>query len=455
MATLIPAGLFWYLFFNFRNRRNPILKSGLLIFLGAITATVFFGFVSVILGGNFLFIMNIIKPVMSFGFSSGYQFHPGYWFPFSYILQNTKGIVLPLIVVALGSTILASAIAHHLRRPAYDGIVGCLGAVVISFLMALSFHMIGHGQLSNDHIIAYLIPFVFLGVAGIFSYFLRTAGMTVPALSRRSWILKLSVFVIFVGGLAFGPAVKQFIDSSAYTIFNLLGIFEEYGKFIILPPIFLFFALLFISHSVNVFMFRDKTFLPHSIAFALLLSATNVQNTSIGEDSYGIGEECGYRRDQYSAVIDAYFDIREYDPNHSLRMWYLGDEFAQHPDKACNKLGKKINLTALYGAILGMRGFTVVPSGDPAYNLVETYLATKTFSQLSSDRIPQLPPRLNVAILSQNPTDHETALATLFSNGFKSKVLATRKIDRGAVRFIMTIADIRKDARARAEKRIN
>ena len=106
-------------------------------------------------------------------------------------------------------------------------------------------------------------------------------------------------------------------------------------------------------------------------------------------------------------------------------------------------------MTALYGGILGMRGFTAIR----LQFLVERYLSTQSFSEFSKLRPSVLPPVFRAAILAGNPDDHDIALNSLASYGFKTKSLDRSRIRHGAISFDMTILDVRKDARLKAKSR--
>ena len=98
---------------------------------------------------------------------------------------------------------------------------------LISFAISLAFHMIGHGQLSNDHMIAYLSPFVFLGIVGVYGHLLRLSGITVPANAAKSWALKIVVLVMFCGALIFGMDTQQTTLMFSMALQDVLGLPEK------------------------------------------------------------------------------------------------------------------------------------------------------------------------------------------------------------------------------------
>ena len=108
-------------------------------------------------------------------------------------------------------------------------------------------------------------------------------------------------------------------------------------------------------------------------------------------------------------------------------------------------------MTALYGALLGMRGYTVTPG---LYVLLESYLSTYSFARLANEIPSGLPPEFRAAVLSRNPKDHDIALKTLADRGFRVDVLDRSQVRRGVIAFDITVLDVRKDDRLRARSRL-
>ena len=112
LGSYIPAVIFWYLFLNQKHLRHPIIPSALYIFAGAVTAFLIYCITSYLLGGPFLFFMSTIRPMLEQ--ATIFTFHRGYWQPFSYLLQHSKGIVLPILGGSISVFIL---IALLIKRP--------------------------------------------------------------------------------------------------------------------------------------------------------------------------------------------------------------------------------------------------------------------------------------------------------------------------------------------------
>ena len=205
-----------------------------------------------------------------------------------------------------------------------------------------------------------------------------------------------------------------------------------------------------------------KTVIVLSLAFSGFLSITNTQTASIAIESYDVSNKCGTRKDQYKSIIDVFFKLRPYNLNSEpvrktlvtnipLReplLWYKNNALLKHPDADCQQ---QINLTDLYGGILGIRGYIMLRKEM----LFDTYLRTPSFSILpaKTDRFQRLPEQFLIAVLYSNQNEIQTALASLESEGFKAKILDQSRIENGSVSFNLMTLDLKRDARTKAKHR--
>ena len=120
--------------------------------------------------------------------------------------------------------------------------------------------------------------------------------------------------------------------------------------------------------------------------------------------------------------------------------------FLKHYNMQC----PEINLTSLYGGVLGIRGFALVKR----MMLLDGYLGTESFSNLRAERrIAALPKQFRIAIFYSDQHEIQTALATLKSHGLKAKILDQSRIGNGAISFNLMILDLKKNARTKAKYR--
>ena len=122
----------------------------------------------------------------------------------------------------------------------------------------------------------------------------------------------------------------------------------------------------------------------------------------------------------------------------------------KHPDANCQHQDP-INLTELYGGILGIRGYIMLRKEM----LLNGYLSTLSFSSLQTqtDRFLRLPKQFLIAIFYSDQHEIQTALATLKSHGLKAKILDQSRIGNGAISFNLMILDLKKNARTKAKYR--
>ena len=209
------------------------------------------------------------------------------------------------------------------------------------------------------------------------------------------------------------------------------------------------------------------------------MSLVNAGTSSIGLNSYDLTYKCGYRKDQHKSIIDVFLKFQPYTLGkkawtnsnqiqfsndaaaalkgspHSFQLrepllWYRNNDISPHPDAQCQKIpGSSINLTALYGGLLGLRGYTTLKKEL----LLENYLFTQTFSHLEPGRLAMFPDRFKIAILSSDQNDIQTGIQTIRLLGLKHKMLDQMQIKNGIVSFYVAVIAIRKDAREKAKSR--
>jgi len=314
---------------------------------------------------------------------------------------------------------------------------------------------------------------VFISFAGVYAYFLRNADITAPSNAYKAIILKGIVLGIFcctlIYGLTVAPMSTNFSDSVRAALANLGFdwwnlrtdlVTKLFGaKFSTDPhtPWYTRSALiLLLSFSVvagilGILLARFRFLKAGIITLCLsgFLSLANAQTTSIGLGSYDMSYECLVRKDQYRAVIEAYLKIASFDPKHDMRLWYRSENLL-NPRSQCLERDKYIHQSATYGAVLGMMGMTAIPR----VFVFDGYLATTTFAYLARERPSTFPPVFRAAVLAHDPKDHETALNTMRSHGLKPKVLDRSHVEHGVISFDITIMEVRKDARLKAESRL-
>ncbi|MCS5651173.1 MAG: hypothetical protein NZ825_00925 [Candidatus Marinimicrobia bacterium] len=465
LGALIPAVAFWYLCLNQQHLRHPIIPSILYLFSGAVAATLFYCVISYLLGGPFLFFLATIEPIIMF--SGGYGFHLGYWHPLATLLQSSKGIVLPILGGFIAIALLITNLVKGQKNQLASGITLTQYTLLICLLAGFFLHFVGHGMMTSDHMLAVMSPFVFLSLAGLYALLLNSVDIANPSNLTIINRLKAAILLIFCSTLIFYWNVLgqhlDFIRRQEIEFLNDLKNTFLMSKttILLIAGIIICFVMVFLA---NTLMRRHalKTVIVLSLALSGFLSITNTQTASIAIESYDVSNKCGTRKDQYKSIIDVFFKLRPYNLNSEpvrktlvtnipLReplLWYKNNALLKHPDADCQQ---QINLTDLYGGILGIRGYIMLRKEM----LFDTYLRTPSFSILpaKTDRFQRLPEQFLIAVLYSNQNEIQTALASLESEGFKAKILDQSRIENGSVSFNLMTLDLKRDARTKAKHR--
>ena len=456
MAAFVPAMAVWYLALNHRGGRRPVAASVLWVLAGGFAATLGFCLLSFSMGGPFLFFSGIILPfkIIALDQTTGsYRFHPGYWAPLSEILKRGRGLAVPAASSVACAFLLVRVLVSRWHGSYIASVVLCLTVSLVAAGAGLFMHLIGHGQLARDNIIAYQAPFVFLGVAGVFGYLLRVAGLTVPANAKLAWATKSISLGLLLGALTCGVAVSVWV-------LHLLDVVEKALGLEAPEPVISLNASIIGAACLGLyFCFRlgsspgSKLHRYRGSAKALSLSAwlalMNNQTTSIPISSYDAFNKYGYHEAQYQAVIDIFSHFLKYKFS---TLWYKYNEkeyFVDYKGKSEIKYGP------LYGAALGLMGYSLIAGKEQVFYLMEPYLSTESFDLLAIERAYMLPRRFRLAVLSHDPQDQETALATLRRNGFGVTVLDRGKIDYPPISIGISVLEVTKDDRLRAQERLH
>ena len=485
LGTYIPAVTFWYLYLNQKHLHHPIIASTMYIFAGAAAATLLYCIISYLLGGPFLFFAATLEPIISF--SSIYSFHSGYWLPLSTLLKESKSIVFPILGGFIALSFLAINVIKRKKNKLIDAIMLTQYTLLIGLLVGSFLHFIGHGMMTNDHMLAPIAPFVFLSVAGLYALLLRSANITNSSNVTIINTMKAAILFIFCGALIFYQSITTFIRTNIITfikinffkVTNWNDLENNFLIYLINMPrttALLIAGITVCSVIVILVILANKFMRRHtlgvvvvlSLALSGFLSILNTQTTSIAKESYDISNKCGTRKDQYKSIIDVFFKLRPYNlKSESVRktqngiilreplLWYKNNAVLKHPDMQCREFSYDgtnkgyIDLTRLYGGVLGIRGYTVLGKEM----LLESYLLTGSFSSLQDDKLATLPKQSRIAIFYSDQEEIQTALATLKSHGLKIKILDQSQIKNGAVSFRLAVLNVKKDARTKAKYR--
>lgn len=475
VGTLVPAIFFWAIFLNYAYGKRPFLPSLLYILAGVLMANLFFCVVSYLLGGRFLYFMTLIKPILYFGFSGTFNFHPGYWFSLATILQGVKGFVLPLYATGLSAVALLVIMFKRDKGPLFRPILVTTISLLIVSLVSILLHLIGHGQITIENMLVFAAPNAFLGLTSVYACF-RHSTLQHPSNWLETSALKIVVLLIFCGSLVFGVSVYNAIDpytNAAEALWRVPEKFRGWRSIAMLQLLLSFSVIALVSCIPLARLRQTRTYIP-VICLSGFLALLNVRNTSIPIQTYDIAYKCGYHENQYEAIIESFETLMRYDKDFNLRLWFKTNEFVTHPDKDCSPGNlingwPGINLSDLYRGLHGMRYFTIITTpergphaGGASFDafdsdgLLEEYQKTVSFADFSKLRITELEDSFRAAILSST-TDtegHDTALNTLRAHGFKYNVLHQTVIHHGVVKFDMTILEVKKDARRMAESRL-
>ncbi|WP_173977802.1 glycosyltransferase family 39 protein [Magnetospirillum sp. UT-4] len=462
MAAFIPAMVVWFLWLNHQGGRRPILASASWVMGGALIVTLLYCVVSYAMGGPFFFFSGIVTPfkIIVIGQSTGsFAFHPGYWAPLSEIFDTAKGFALPFATFAASVLLLARLLLVRRNAPYLQAIMLCLLVSLAAAAAGLFMHLIGHGQFARDNIIAYQVPFVFFGIAALFAYALKVSGLSVPANAGLAWATKLIALGIMVSALAFGGLVANAADGVLNLARGILGIPPNsgitYSLDVVLiasicAALYLFFPYAYRAAAA----IRRYDGSAQVTILSVCLAFANNHTASISIGSYDSLNRCGYFEEQYQAVTDIFELFTEYRFGTS---WFRSNEYIMNPDKDCQKdpVGYRIDYGALYGAALGMYGYSIISGKDPVYFLADPYLSTKTFDTLALERAYMLPKTFRLAVLSHGEQDQDTAVATLSRNGLRADILARKKIEYPPVLVYVSVLQVTKDDRLRAQERID
>lgn len=460
IATYIPAVVVWYLYLNHQHRRNPIIRSGIFILIGAIAMTAFMGLVSMSMGGNFFFVYNIFHAAQVFGTSGNFNFHSGYWYSLTDLLKFRLGIILPIIVFGISATLFAWLAVKRSADTSAQSIKACLLLYLAAFSCALVFHFIGHGQLSNDHILAFIIPFSFIALAATYGFCLSCKHERFSEPNSAKALFKFGTAAVFISGLYCGPYIWDYV---APRVDALNRYFVEGLPTVPSIQVLSVFILAGLP-AVYCIVFRPIPF-PGWVASAgltLFLVFTNLTTSLLDIRSYALPsiapQETQYRKEQFRATIETYEKLRPYFENHDVRQWYTSDEKTTfHPSKKNNGQtpAVEIDMAELYGAVLGLRGYTVIPPpSHRSFFLVNTYLSSIGFDRIDSQTLGNLPANFYVATMSNDEENVVRATNTLVENGFDAHITDSFDIDHGPIFFNVDVLKVRRNDRARAEGRL-
>jgi len=481
LGTYIPAVAFWYLYLNHKYLHHPIIASALYILTGAVAATLLYSIISYLIGGHFFFLWTVIQPMELY--SSFFRFHPGYWVPLSSLLQTSKGIVLPIFGGFVSAILLAVNLMKQQKGQLANAITLTQSTLLICLFIGFLLHFFGHGMMSSDHMMAAMTPFIFLSIAGLYALFLRSVNITDSSNAAILNTLKAIVLFLFCGTLIFGQTTMRIGNTISNFIFILMqdilpaDTMSWFSLNALIIMIFFVLVAAVLSLIISSPAKLNNILLRHSnlgaintplltaiiltLSLSGFLSLSNARTSSIGIKSYDITDKCGIRKDQYKSVIDVFFKLRPYNlksepvrrtiktgiPLREPLLWYKNNAVLKHYDMQC----PEINMTELYGALLGLRGYAHLRKEM----LFDGYLLTSSFSSLQtqSDRFLQLPKQFLIAIFYSDQHEIQTALATLKSHGLKAKILDQSRIENGTISFNLMVLDLKRDARINAKQR--
>ena len=396
MAAFVPAMAVWYLALNHRGGRRPVAASVLWVLAGGFAATLGFCLLSFSMGGPFLFFSGIILPfkIIALDQTTGsYRFHPGYWAPLSEILKRGRGLAVPAASSVACAFLLVRVLVSRWHGSYIASVVLCL-TVFVGGRWGGLVHAPDRPRPAGarQH---HRLP-------GAFRLPRRCRGVRLPAPGRRAHGSRQRQARLGDQVDLAGPAAgrvdlrsrcfrmgspsprcrREGLGSGGARASNIAKCIDHRCG---LPWL----VFLFSSRLISRKQASSLSGSAKALSLSAWLALMNNQTTSIPISSYDAFNKYGYHEAQYQAVIDIFSHFLKYKFS---TLWYKYNEkeyFVDYKGKSEIKYGP------LYGAALGLMGYSLIAGKEQVFYLMEPYLSTESFDLLAIERAYMLPRRFD------------------------------------------------------------
>ncbi len=453
VASYVPVLAFWY--WSLRGRPGARRPGGIrmwpsvgYVLAGGAAITAAYCLVSYAVGGPLFYYWPQIKEFLDLYTNGQYRYQTHFWMPISSALRVVQGVQLPAVVTAVSAGLLIYVRRYKRPMDQAPNIVTCGATFLLCMAVAVAWHLAGFPYLYLEHLLATLIPFEFLAIAGLFAAVL--GARPVPKIAGV--ILASTAYTVFMVPLIFGqraaPAVarlehvwSQVLAPVFPRLAEALDYSHAYQTYYLPGHIVAPFLVVAIPAGIAAWLIGRVRRYAQALVVILFLTIANVVSASIPLASYAAGFSCGYYRDQFRAVLGSYQAIRPFDPafnRSALALWYREPDAVAFPVVSCRNRGTlSVPLDETYGAIDGARFFAQLPA-HPPFGPVRDF---STIPRASEWWRTSLPDPLRVAVLSSRPEDAALAVGTLEQRGATVRALRTVRIHDGVISFYVSILE--------------
>lgn len=467
-VSYFPMVAYWYIALNHIGARNRILISAAWFLGGGVAVTLLYGLINWSVGWPFWFFLPELKFAVGQGGVSQYRYQPGYWEPFFDALQNSKGLVLPLLF-----TVSSAALAWLPRKMRERlGVVGprriALVSLCIAFAPHVVWHLYGHPFLSDNHFLVALAPSTLLAFAALVFLAQKAAALDADRFVR------IMVPVVMAGPLAFSLTANRIL----WQTLSLHLPTSPTGRVLVVS---LEVAIGCGALALVVPFFRRYAAVA---ALCVSLAAANIITMSVGPSLYDITARCTYFESQYRVMASIDDFLFRNDPDSNTKLWFLQNEVTRLSDPRCTK---SISMSDMFNALhyaryqqtiapmipVGSRKWEEIVSlapawvvrqwknvrhGDVNWRINDSGVfgglptnwggADKPPRNMSFNDVPDidfwaavLPDNTRLAILALHPDDPAQAMASMRTR-FSVKEVARQRFESGGIAVDVVIIDV-------------
>ncbi|MCL6435017.1 MAG: glycosyltransferase family 39 protein [Leptolyngbyaceae cyanobacterium HOT.MB2.61] len=412
--ALAPPLVLYYLFVNFRYRKNSIIGSSLLCIAGILLATLVLAIISILLNGKFLFFLPSVNAALYFlPITNPWKIAWEHWLP------NAFWVVFPLITLISGTALFILSQFKRIPsiRPLNLGLQICF---LVSVLIFVGLELRSKPIFQFHHYASYLIPSTFIAIGAqlaqmetvlgrltLYQFSLIIASIILwalilyhfptepPALYNQAISTALFLgalwLILYVASVLIHPHTKEILSSALVTLLLSFGVINMTSVLMNTSP------GLILNHLVGVsFPAPGPIFL-----------ITNPVNRSQRKDAFSLT----VHTQQYLAAVD---------PKAQLLLWYDIDELLVYRSIACSAL-RWIPQTENFPST------ALKPDPTP-----EEIKQIKTVLQQNP----------NVVIMSQKNEVLESAEQSLKQLGFSAQFISAHQMKQGELSLKMTFIKV-------------
>ncbi|QWR77074.1 hypothetical protein [Candidatus Magnetomonas plexicatena] len=454
VALQFPAVVMFYYYLNFKNRKNPIMKSIMFFIFGTIIINLIFALINYLTGGDFMFWRPMMNQMGNFPYCGSRLSVFG-------LLTHTRLLVFYFITLLLSLYLISIYVIGTLRRNATSFVTEEMLFLQLPFILAFSTYYYMHNM--KEYFFQFYQPLLYISIvcmfalSGFLSYCFRKANIQTGRV-----IVVMFALILFAFSLTCSDLVLKFLDFISSLAFGGYNSFKSitinfFSKLLLLIILFSLFFLII----AKVFYKKYYVWLNLTVAYIIFLCGLNLYITPAPLDIYNRNYTCGYRKDSWHTYIAAYKALKYLSVSNDLFIWFQNSEtnIVPNPLKNCEQQKIKfifdepvsINMEDIYSSLVNISLVKVlVPYIRPwqNYKILEPEDLNKhlKYGRLGSafDHFPKsylevIPQKGIIAILSHIPGDTETAIKSLTSAGLSLDIQPPITISHGIIKYTITI----------------